>query len=113
MRKIILKTALITLGVVIVLAVAAFGIASLCVPAAMSDLTYSLGMEAISSDYAFQEYERSGSLAYLSRSSLPQMREAMKRRLSGSISSMRPTGSASFANSATSRRLPSKWTGKR
>ena len=68
MRKIILKTALITLGVVIVLAVAAFGIASLCVPAAMSDLTYSLGMEAISSDYAFQEYERSGSLAYLSRS---------------------------------------------
>ena len=68
MRKIILKTAFITLGVVIVLAVAAFGVASLCVPAAMSDLAYSLGMEAISSDYAYQEYERSGDLAYLARS---------------------------------------------
>lgn len=68
MKKVILKTAIITLGVVIVLAVAAFGVASLCVPAAMSDLTYSLGMNAISSDYAYQEYERSGDLAYLSRS---------------------------------------------
>ena len=68
MRKIVLKTALVTLGVVIVLAVAAFGIASLCIPATMSELTYSLGMDLISSDYAYQEYERSGDLAYLSRS---------------------------------------------
>lgn len=67
MRKIVLKTALVTLGVVIVLAVAAFGIASLCIPATMSELTYSLGMDLISSDYAYQEYERSGDLAYLSR----------------------------------------------
>ena len=63
MRKIVLKTALVTLGVVIVLAVAAFGIASLCIPATMSELTYSLGMDLISSDYAYQEYERSGGLA--------------------------------------------------
>ena len=68
MRKVILKTALITFGVVLVLAVAAFGVASLIVPAAMSDLTYSLGMDVISSDYAYQEYERSGDLFYLSRS---------------------------------------------
>ncbi len=68
MKKLILKTALITLGVVIILAIAAFGVASLCVPAAMSDLAYSLGMSNISSDYAYQEYERSGDLAYLSRS---------------------------------------------
>ncbi len=68
MRKLVLKTAFITLGVVIVLAVAAFGIASLCVPSVMSDLTYSLGMETMSADYAYQEYERSGSLAYLARS---------------------------------------------
>lgn len=68
MRKLVLKTAFITLGVVIVLAVAAFGIASLCVPAAMSDLAYSLGMDLMSADYAYQEYERSGDLAYLARS---------------------------------------------
>lgn len=68
MKKLVLKTALITLGVVIVLAVAAFGVASLCVPAAMSDLAFSLGMRSVSADYAYQEYERSGDLAYLSRS---------------------------------------------
>ena len=68
MKKLILKTALITLGVVIVLAVAAFGVASLCAPAAMSDFTYSLGMNVISGDYAYQEYERSGDLSYLARS---------------------------------------------
>ena len=67
MRKIVLKTALVTLGVVIVLAVAAFGIASLCIPATMSELTYSLGMDLISSDYAYQEYERSGDTVYLAR----------------------------------------------
>ena len=68
MKKLVLKTAIITLGVAIILAVAAFGVASLCVPAAMSDLTYSLGMPAISSDYAYQEYQRTGDLLYLSRS---------------------------------------------
>ena len=68
MRKLVLKTALITLGVVLVLAVAAFGVISLCAPAVMCDFTLSLGMESVSADYAYQEYQRSGDLAYLARS---------------------------------------------
>lgn len=68
MRKLVLKTALITLGVVLVLAVAAFGVISLCAPAVMCDFTLSLGMESVSADYAYQEYQRSDDLAYLARS---------------------------------------------
>lgn len=67
MKKIILKTALITFGVTIILAIAAFGITSFCAPSAMMNFTASLGMESISGDYAYQEYERSGDLGCLAR----------------------------------------------
>ncbi len=68
MKKIILKTALITFGVTVILAIAVFGITSFCAPSAMMNFTASLGMESISGDYAYQEYERSGNLECLSRS---------------------------------------------
>lgn len=67
MTKLILKTALVTLGVTIIMAVAAFGITSFCAPAAMMRLTASLGMDSISGDYAYQEYERSGDIGCLAR----------------------------------------------
>ena len=68
MRKLVLKTALLTLGVLLVLAVAVFGVLSLCAPALMCDFTASLGLETVSGDYAYQEYQHSGNIAYLARS---------------------------------------------
>jgi len=68
MKKTILKTALITLGVTMILVIAAFGIMSFCAPKAMMKFTASLGMESISGDYAYQEYERSGDMDCLARS---------------------------------------------
>lgn len=68
MKKTITKTALITLGVSLVLAIAVFGIASFCFPYAMMDFTASIGMETLSGDYAYQEYRRSGSVECLARS---------------------------------------------
>ena len=68
MKKIIIKTALITLGIALVLAVAVFGIVSFCFPYVMIDFTASLGMKNLSGDYAYQEYERSGNVGCLARS---------------------------------------------
>lgn len=68
MKKTILRTALITLGITLLLAIAVFGIASFCFPSAMMDFTASLGMESLSGDYAYQEYERSGNYDCLVRS---------------------------------------------
>ncbi|MDE6058657.1 MAG: hypothetical protein K2G44_01290 [Clostridia bacterium] len=68
MKKVILKTAFITLGATIVVLVAVFGLMSLWAPAVMMDLTASLGLDAISGDYAYQEYERSENIEYLARS---------------------------------------------
>ncbi len=68
MKKIILKTALITFGVTLILAISAFGITSFCAPAVMMDLTDSLGLESISGDYAYQEYQHSKDISYLARS---------------------------------------------
>ena len=70
MKKVILKTALITLGAALVLAISVFGIVSLCAPYAMMKFTASMGLETISGDYAFQEYERSGNIDCLVRSFL-------------------------------------------
>ncbi len=67
MKKLILKTALITVGITLVLAVSVFGIVSFAAPSVLMRLTDSLGMEAISGDYAYEEYARSGDLACLSR----------------------------------------------
>lgn len=70
MKKIILKTALITLGVTLILAVAAFGVLSLTAPALMMNFSASVGLTSISGDYAWQEYERSGDYSCLARSFL-------------------------------------------
>ena len=68
MKKLILKTAFITLGVAVVLAVAVFGILSFAAPAPMMRLSLSLGLERAAADYAYKEYERSHDLSYLARS---------------------------------------------
>lgn len=68
MKKFVLKIAFITVGVALVLVISLFGIFSVAMPAAMMDFTASLGLTNISGDYAYQEYERSGSLEYLARS---------------------------------------------
>lgn len=68
MKKLILKTALITLGVALVISISVFGIVSFCAPVAMMKLTASLGMESISGDYAYQEYQQSQNITYLALS---------------------------------------------
>ena len=68
MKKTIINTALITLGISVVLAIAIFGIVSFCFPYVMMDFTASLGMKNLSGDYAYQEYERSGNIECLARS---------------------------------------------
>ena len=68
MKKTILRTALLTLGATLVIAIAVFGIVSFCFPYVMMDFTASLGLESLSGDYAYQEYERSGSIDCLARS---------------------------------------------
>ena len=68
MRKIIFRTSLITLGIVFIFAISAFGILSYCAPVRMMNFAASLGMDTISGDYAFQEYERSGDIGCLARS---------------------------------------------
>ena len=56
MRKIIFKTIFITLGIVLILAISAFGILSFAAPKTMMQFAASLGLDAISGDYAYQEY---------------------------------------------------------
>lgn len=68
MKKLLIKTAFITLGVTIVLAVAVFGILSFAAPAQMMRLAFSLGLDRAGADYAYREYERSGDVGYLARS---------------------------------------------
>lgn len=68
MKKLILKTAIITFCVAVVLAISVFGIVSFCAPAVMMRFTASLGMENVSGDYAYQEYGQSQDIDYLARS---------------------------------------------
>ncbi len=68
MKRTITRTALLTLGITIIIAIAVFGIVSFCVPSVMMDFTASLGMKSLSGDYAYQEYERSGNIDCLVRS---------------------------------------------
>lgn len=70
MKKLVLKTALITLGVALLLGMAIFGIVSLAAPAAMMEFTASMGLESLSGDYAWEEYGRSGNVDCLVRSFL-------------------------------------------
>ncbi len=67
MRKIVFKTIFITLGIVLILAISAFGILSFAAPKAMMSFSASLGLDAISGDYAYQEYRRSGDIDCLAR----------------------------------------------
>ena len=68
MKKLILKTALITFGVTLILAVSLFGIVSFCAPASMMRFCESIGLESIGGDYAYQEYQNTKNLAYLAHS---------------------------------------------
>ena len=70
MKKLVLKTALITLSASIVMVFALFGILSLAAPGVMMNFTDKLGLTGLSGDYAYQEYERSGDLDCLTRSFL-------------------------------------------
>ncbi len=68
MKKLIIKTVFITLGVALILVISVFGIVSFCAPKAMMTLTASLGLESISGDYAYQEYQQSSDIDCLARS---------------------------------------------
>ncbi len=68
MKKLLLKTALITFGITVMLFIAVFGIISFCAPRVMMNVTASLGLESVSGDYAYQEYERSGDIECLAKS---------------------------------------------
>lgn len=70
MKKLILKTALITLGILFLLAIAVFGVLSLAAPTVMMNFAESVGLETIGGDYAWQEYELSGDINCLARSFL-------------------------------------------
>lgn len=65
MKKIVLRTIWITLGVALILGISIFGILSFCAPAVMMDFSASLGLTGISGDYAYQEYLQSGDIACL------------------------------------------------
>ena len=79
MKKTILRTALITLGISVVIAIAVFGIVSFCFPYVMMDFTASLGMRNLSGDYAYQEFERSGNIDCLARSFIIAAEEGKDR----------------------------------
>lgn len=66
-KKLIFKTALISLWVISVLVLSLFGILSYCAPASMMNLSLSLGLDSMSGDYAYEEYVRSGNIEYLAR----------------------------------------------
>lgn len=61
MKKIILKTALITLGSVIALLALAFGIASLAFPKNMSKICEDMGNYRLAASYAERQYDYTGS----------------------------------------------------
>lgn len=69
-KNLALKTVLLTLAVIFILAISAFGVASLFAPEVMMDYTYKIGLKEVSADYAFREYERSGDVSCLARSFL-------------------------------------------
>lgn len=70
MKKLILKTALITLGAAIVFGTLLIVILSFAAPRVMMDLTASMGMEGVSGNFAYSEWEHSGDMECLARSFL-------------------------------------------
>lgn len=67
MKKLVLKTIFITFGMTLLLYTAILGLLSYYAPAAMMRFTASIGLETVSSDYAYRTYERTGDLEYLAR----------------------------------------------
>ncbi len=70
MKRLILKTAAITLAAIILLGALLLLILSLAAPRVMMDFTASMGMGSVSGHFAYKEYERSGDLDCLARSFL-------------------------------------------
>lgn len=68
MKKLIIKTAIITLCVALALCIALFGILSLAAPVLMMDFTASIGLKNLSGDFAYSAYERTNEVSYLARS---------------------------------------------
>lgn len=68
MKKLILKTALITFGAAVLLTAAVLALVCVTAPGAMMDLTASLGMERASGYFAWKEYERTEDIDCLVRS---------------------------------------------
>jgi len=68
MKKVIIRTIWITLGVVLILGISVFGILSFCAPATMMNFSGTLGLTGISGDYAYQEYLQSGDISCLALS---------------------------------------------
>lgn len=68
MKKFILKTAFITIGVTAIFAVSLFGIVSFVAPAAMMRFCEQLGLSGIGSEYAYEEYLKGNDLGYLAHS---------------------------------------------
>lgn len=68
MKKLIVKTALITLLAAVVLGISIFGVCSLFAPAAMMRFTASIGLTGVSGDYAYSAYGKTGELSYLAYS---------------------------------------------
>lgn len=70
MKRLILKTALITLFSAICLVVLVMVIVCYTAPRAMMNFTASMGMESASGTFAYREYEKSGDLDCLTRAFL-------------------------------------------
>ena len=62
MKKLVLKTALITFGAAVLLGVLILMILCFAAPKTMMDFTASMGMDGLSGNFAYSEYERSGDL---------------------------------------------------
>lgn len=65
MGKLIVKTAAVTFSLLVAAALMLFGIVSLSAPAAMMELTDSLGMNGASAYYSLAVYDRSGDISDL------------------------------------------------
>ena len=75
MKKLVLKTALITFGAAVLLGVLILMILCFAAPKTMMDFTASMGMDGLSGNFAYSEYERSGDLECLARSYLVAVEE--------------------------------------
>ncbi len=75
MKKLVLKTALITLCSAVLAGALVIMILCFAAPRAMMEFTASLGMESLSGNFAYSEYGRSGDLTCLARSYLIALEE--------------------------------------